>query len=178
MSDMIYNNVANWIHNSCTDEEFAETMVSLWKRHKGGDNSLKVDDMKNFDVEAFTNWLKGCLKEILFSKEICSSAWWKRKPEYGAVFIEKPLDEGLSVEDIKDIYEKLSGVNAIPLEIQGEHSSAMGFINLTDAEYMNYDYTALEETVKSVLNDINNENEDNTYECPNTCGVTTIWLSR
>lgn len=116
--------------------------------------------------------------EILFSKDICSSAWWKTQPEYGAAFIEKPLDEGLSVEEISNIYEKLSGTSAVPVEIQGDHSSAMGFINLTDAEYMNYDYTALEETVRNILNDMDKENKDNTYECPNNHGVTTIWLSR
>lgn len=175
---MINDYVANWLIAGCTDEEFAETVVSVWKRHNCGDNHLKEEDMQTFDVDAFASWIKGCLNEILFSKDICSSAWWKTHPEYGAAFIEKPLNEGLSVEEITNIYEKLSGTSVVPVEIQGDHSSAMGFINHTDAEYMNYDYTALEETVRNILNDMDKENKDNTYECPNDHGVTTIWLSR
>jgi hypothetical protein len=98
--------------------------------------------------------------------------------EYNIALLEKPLDEGLSKSEVMNLFDMLSGVNAIPIEIQGEHSTAMGFINLTDAEFMNYDYTKLEDFVKSVLNDMNNENDNCEYEVENNCGYSTLYLSR
>lgn len=98
--------------------------------------------------------------------------------EYNIALLEKPLDEGLSKSEVMDLFDMLSGANAIPIEIQGENSAAMGFINLTDAEFMNYDYTKLENFVKSVLNDMNNENDNCEYEVENNCGYSTLYLSR
>ncbi len=98
--------------------------------------------------------------------------------DYGVALLEKPHDEGLSKDDVLFLFNKLSGVNAIPVEIQGENSTAMGFINLTDAEFMDYDYTELEKSVKEILNDMSRENESSSYECANKHGITTIWLGR
>ena len=98
--------------------------------------------------------------------------------EYNIVLKEKPLDEGLTKEEVMDMFDLLSGAEAIPIEIQGESSSAMGFINLTDAEYMNYDYTALEDYISGILNDMEKEDEDCEYEIANNHGVSTIYLSR
>ena len=100
------------------------------------------------------------------------------KTEYNIVLKEKPLDEGLNKSEVMDLYDLLSGTDAIPIEIQGECATAMGFINLTDAEFMNYDYTELENVVKSVLNDMNNENPDCEYEVEHEHGISTIYLSR
>ncbi len=100
------------------------------------------------------------------------------RTEYNIVLKEKPFDEGLTKEEVVDLFDMLSGPEAIPVEIQGESSSAMGIINLTDAEYMSYDYTALEELVKSILNDMDCESETCKYEVPNAYGVSTMYLSR
>ena len=100
------------------------------------------------------------------------------KSEYNIALKEKQLDEGLNREELNDLYDLVSGVDVIPIEIQGESSTAMGFINLTDAEYMDYDYTKLEEVVRSVLNDMDKENSDYEYEVENRHGVSTIYLSR
>ena len=72
---------------------------------------------------------------------------------YGVILREKSLDDGLTLEDVTMMIKKLHGIEGIPVEFQGEGSVAMGFINLTDAEIMNYDYSALEEMVFEVLND-------------------------
>ena len=100
------------------------------------------------------------------------------KAEYGIALLEKPLDEGLTKAEIINLFNALSGVHAIPLEIQGENSVAMGFINLTDAEYMNYDYTKLKSVVRSVLNDMDNENSACEYAVENGHGESTIYLAR
>ena len=107
--------------------------------------------------------------------------WEKEKipRKFGVVLKEKPLDEGLTRSEVMDLFDMLSGVEAIPIEIQGDvNSTAMGFINLTDADWMDYDYSKLEDVVKNILNDMNNEKDPPIYECPNNNGVTTIWLSR
>lgn len=98
---------------------------------------------------------------------------------YGVALIEKPLDEGLTRSEVNDLFDMLHGVDAIPIEIQAENSAAMGFINLTDAEFMNYDYTALTELVASILNDMEKENQDCHYILPvSGFGDIDIWLSR
>lgn len=77
--------VGRWLANAdkpCTDEEFAEAMVFLWRYHNHmEDRELTEEDMKDFDVGTFTDWIRDCLNEILFSDEICSLAWWKIQKE-------------------------------------------------------------------------------------------------
>ena len=98
--------------------------------------------------------------------------------EYSIVLKEKPLDEGLTKAEIIDLFDMLSGVEAIPIEIQGENSAAMGFINLTDAEFFNFDYARIVNKVTKILNDMNLENPDGEYEVENNCGYSTMYLSR
>ena len=100
------------------------------------------------------------------------------KTEYNIVLKEKMLDEGLNREELNDLYDLVSGVDVIPIEIQGEFSTAMGFINLTDADYMNYNYTKLKEFIRTILNDIDKENDSCEYEIENKYGISTIFLSR
>lgn len=97
---------------------------------------------------------------------------------YNVALMEKQLDEGLSLPETVKLFRMLSGAEAIPIEIQGESSVAMGFINLTDAEFMSYDYSGLEGTVKDVLNDAENEDPDGEYEVANGSGVTTVKIIR
>ena len=100
------------------------------------------------------------------------------KTEFNIVLKEKPHDEGLTKAEVMDLYDMLSGVEAIPIEIQGEYSTAMGFINLTDAEFMNYDYSNLESYIQEILNDMEKENEDCEYQIDTNCGYSTIYMSR
>ena len=83
---------------------------------------------------------------------------------FGAAFIQKPLDEGLTKSETMDLFDMLNGVRAIPLEVQSENATAMGFVNLTDAELMDYDLKPLEAFVKEIISDTNNENIDGRYE--------------
>jgi hypothetical protein len=78
--------VAAWLanvdgSNECTDDEFAELFVLLYKMWKNNDPEAKVtkDDMLNFDEFEFADWLRSCLGEIINSDEVDQSAWWKKE---------------------------------------------------------------------------------------------------
>lgn len=83
--------------------------------------------------------------------------------KFGAAFIQKPLDEGLSKSDVSDLFDMLKGVHAIPIEIQGNNTVAMGFVNLTDAELMDYDLKPLKAFVGEIISDTEKENEMGQY---------------
>ena len=86
--------------------------------------------------------------------------------EFGAAFIQKPLDEGLTKSEVSDLFDMLKGVSAIPFEVQSENAVAMGFVNRTDAELMEYDMRPLEAFVREILSDTAKENETGRYEFP------------
>ncbi len=98
---------------------------------------------------------------------------------YGVALKEKPLDEGLDRWEVIELFDKLHGASGIPFEVQAENSVAMGFINRLDAEFMNYDYTKVEELVRRVLNDMQYESPDCRYSVHfKNVGDIDIWLSR
>ena len=84
--------------------------------------------------------------------------------EFGAAFIQKPLDEGLERNEVLDLFDMLKGVSGIPMEVQSENTVAMGFVNRTDAKLMNYDMRKLEEFVRNIISDVENENSSECYE--------------
>lgn len=98
--------------------------------------------------------------------------------EYNIVLLEKPLDEGLSKEECSIMFDMLSGSTALPIDIQGEFSCAMGFVNRLDAEFMDYDFAELTEFVQNILNDMNNESKTGEYDVPNNHGTSHMYLSR
>ena len=70
----------------CSDEEFVMTMCYLWKYHNMKGDILKTyppiveaEDVRQFDIENFCNWLKSTLSEIIRSEEIDQDAWWKQE---------------------------------------------------------------------------------------------------
>lgn len=73
--------LANVDSNGCTDEEFAEVFVLMYKMWRSEDpnTDLEKEDMLNFNEFEFTDWLKSCLGEIIDSDEIDQSAWWKQE---------------------------------------------------------------------------------------------------
>ena len=84
--------------------------------------------------------------------------------EFGAAFIQKPLDEGLTKSETMDLFDMLKGVQVIPLEVQSENATAMGFVNLTDAELMDYDLKPLEAFVREIISDVDKETNDGHYK--------------
>ncbi len=68
----------------------------------------------------------------------------------------------------------------IPHEIQGENSSALGFIKLSDASRLNYEY--FEETkyynkIKEILNDKSLENDSDIYAFYIDGNAYTVYIS-
>ena len=66
----------------CSDEEFAELMVRIYRSlddPKLATKPLTKEDMIGFNTDEFAKWIKNVLDEIIFSKEIDASAWWKQK---------------------------------------------------------------------------------------------------
>lgn len=85
---------------------------------------------------------------------------------FGITLIEKPNVDGLTKAEVMEMYDQMDGDEAYPLEIGGSETSAMGFITPEAAEILDYDYqeSGLNDFVAVILDDMNNESEDGTYE--------------
>lgn len=85
---------------------------------------------------------------------------------FGITLVEKPNVDGLTKAEVMEMYDQMDGDEAYPLEISGCETSAMGFITPEAAEILDYDYeeSGLNDFVSVILNDMNNESEDGTYE--------------
>lgn len=73
--------LANVDSNGCTDVEFAELFVLMFKmwRSQNPNTELEKEDMLQFDEFEFCRWLRFCLGEIISNDEIDQSAWWKQE---------------------------------------------------------------------------------------------------
>lgn len=98
--------------------------------------------------------------------------------QYAFAFIEKPHDEGLTRSEVCDLYDMLSGVEVIPVDIQAEHSAARGFVSAEDAEALDYDLREAESYIRSILEDMEKENNNCEYKLVCGKGEFWIWLSR
>lgn len=85
---------------------------------------------------------------------------------FGITLIEKPNVDGLTKAEVMEMYDQMDGDEAYPLEIGGSETSVMGFITPEAAEILDYDYedSGLNDFVAVILDDMNNESEDGTYE--------------
>ena len=66
----------------CSDEEFAELMVRMYRSKDDPEFATKPltkEDMIGFNTEEFARWIKNVLDEIIFSEEIDKSTWWKKE---------------------------------------------------------------------------------------------------
>lgn len=85
---------------------------------------------------------------------------------FGITLVEKYNVDGLTKAEVMEMYDQMDGDEAYPLEISGCETSAMGFITPEAAEILDYDYedSGLNDFVAVILDDMNNESEDGTYE--------------
>lgn len=81
-----------------------------------------------------------------------------------AAFIQKPLDEGITIEEIAELVGRLECEQVIPIEVQANSSCAIGFISLDAAEELDYDYDNLIRNVSEVIEDMDNETEYGNYD--------------
>lgn len=97
---------------------------------------------------------------------------------YGIALREKEFEYGLNRNDVIDLFDMLGNAEVYPIELEArEHEcSAMGFITTEAADSLDYDYerSGLHDFIANILDDMDNETEDCTYEFK---GVK-IWLSR
>lgn len=86
--------------------------------------------------------------------------------------------DGLIRSEAIDFIDMLSGKEFFPIEIEAKYheSTAMGFITRDFADELNYDYegSGLNAFIANILDDMNNEREDSTYEFKGR----KIWLTR
>ncbi len=88
-------------------------------------------------------------------------------PQYDMVMLERPLNKGLELEEVAHLLAMVNDKSYIPVEIQGENSSAMGFIGTKKAEEIDYTYlegSNLYEFIQDILEDMDNETPDKSYK--------------
>lgn len=95
---------------------------------------------------------------------------------YGVVLKEKEFCDGLTINDVTELFNLLDDSKAYPIEIfANEHEcSAMGFISINGADTIGYDYTAtnvvnsygkeLHNFIANILDDMDNETENHEYD--------------
>ena len=100
--------------------------------------------------------------------------------KYDIVLREKPFLSGLTNDDVIELFAKVDGTEACPIEVYAKYheSSAMGFItphaaSLMECDY-DYDESGLRDFIAESLDDMNLENELHTYEFKEL----KIWLDR
>ena len=77
-----FRDVAEYLSQGCTDEEFAELFVLFYlmnKESKPKDVRITKEVMKSTSTDAIAAHIKAILNEIIFSEEIDPDAWWKQK---------------------------------------------------------------------------------------------------
>lgn len=98
--------------------------------------------------------------------------------KYDVALIEKPFFEGISFSEIESLFNLLLTDEVYPIEIQSNcESSAMGFITSEAADKIDYAYetnTYFLNFITDILDDMENESEDHTYEFKGL----KIWLGR
>ena len=78
------NEAIDYLINA-TDEEYAEFFVKFFKLLKADPDcttpadEIDIDesDMRNFTLGDVKKYITDALDEIIFSDDICMSAWWK-----------------------------------------------------------------------------------------------------
>lgn len=83
--------------------------------------------------------------------------------KYDVVLVEKELTEGIKEGDILSMLSLMKEQEFIQIEVESDHSCAMGFIGLQTAESINYDLVKLKEFLSGILNDMDQETETNDY---------------
>ena len=122
-----------------------------------------LDDEKKFDPEVIERFRK-LLQDRFIVIDNGNRTKPETKPIPKAAFVQKPLDEGITVEEITKLVGRLECEQVIPIEVQANSSCAIGFISLDAADELNYDYDNLIRNVSEVIEDMDNETEYGNYD--------------
>lgn len=85
------------------------------------------------------------------------------KGNINVALIQKSLDNGLTKAENTALGHMIEDEEIIPIEIQGENASAMGFIGLDMAEKLSYNYEKLTAFIREILNDVTKEHSTGLY---------------
>lgn len=71
--------VAQWLYEKSSDEEYAEAFVILdIMRHGNIENGISANDMRTANIDRITTDIKNILSEIIpTDSDTNQSAWWK-----------------------------------------------------------------------------------------------------
>lgn len=99
---------------------------------------------------------------------------------YDVVLAEKETGKGLKKPELDAMYKLLDGDEAIPIEVGGYYTSAMGLISMKTAEHLGYDYDRLIGLVQDLLSpkDEALEKSRNVYTLAHGYGESKILLYR
>ena len=81
---MTAKDVARFLTEECTDEEFAEVFAYMGRemvtsgRQSVDSMVLDKDDMVNMDIRWLCTKVESVLEEIIHDPETDASAWWKQ----------------------------------------------------------------------------------------------------
>lgn len=86
--------------------------------------------------------------------------------KYGIVLIEKAVADGLTKEEINRLLDLVDSNEVYPIEIEGDDSSAMGFVSPKAGYKINYDYenSGLNDFVRLILRSEDKISNDNKYQ--------------
>ena len=85
------------------------------------------------------------------------------KGNISVALIQKSLDNGLTKNESSAVGNLVEDEEIIPIEIQGENASAMGFIGVDMAEKLSYNYEKLAAFIREILNDVTKEHSTGLY---------------
>ena len=101
--------------------------------------------------------------------------------KYDIVLKETPLEDGLTKQDILDIYDKMNEPEVLFCEISGAFSIAIGMIALSVAEELDYTYdddSELGHFISNILYDMRNESSNGEYNFEYDGTSYSVYLSR
>lgn len=102
---------------------------------------------------------------------------------FDVALVEKRCNVGMSRKEVISLLGLLRHSEVYPVEFEGDHENfAMGFITRSAAELLDYNYkyynnSSLGQYIRDILNDVNLEREDCTYEYNGSVSIK-IFLSR
>ena len=83
-----------------------------------------------------------------------------------------PVEDGITKSDIIELLDIMKSEEVLPLDIDGENACAVGFLTIETADAINFNYHELIEFIRNILNDVDNESEDESYEFKTSNGET------
>ena len=73
---------------------------------------------------------------------------------------EKEHGDALSKKEVQALLGVITERHVIPVEIEADNSSAMGFVGLAAAEKASFDLRRLEDFLREIMNDMEKESEN------------------